>query len=105
MQREPGAAEPEQRDHLLRAVLLLSRRQAILSGPEDPQCWTFHQKALNGSRLWEERGLTGLGAVLFHLVFRKLLATLLGYERSAPPAIPHLDEHGLTGFRASPRFL
>lgn len=75
------ALTEEEQLHLIRVFLLIFRREAFLPSPTDSR--TFHQRALQEGRYYEERVASNLSDVVFGNVFPKLAASIAS---SAPDA-------------------
>ena len=67
------------RHHGLKVFVLVFRREAFLAGPTDPR--TFHQRAIEEGRFYEERVAASLSALVFERVFP-------GLARALPAAAP-----------------
>ena len=67
------------RRHWLKVFVLVFRREAFLAGPTDPR--TFHQRAIEEGRFYEERVAARLSALVFERVF-------LGLHAPSPPPRP-----------------
>ncbi len=75
----PDAAE---RRHWLRVFLLIFRRDAFLGTASDPR--TFHQRALDEGRFYEERVAGNLSDLVFGHVFPQLARAIAAAEPEAP---------------------
>ena len=62
--------------------MLVFRREAFLAGPTDPR--TFHQRAIEEGRFYEERVAASLSALVFELVFPGLAHALAAAAPAAP---------------------
>ena len=67
----------EQRRHWLRVFVLIFGRDSFLGTPSDPR--TFHQRALDEGRFYEERVAANLSNLVFGSVF-PLLAKAIGHQ-------------------------
>jgi len=75
------ALDEQQRDHALRVFYLIFGKQAFTGTASDPR--TFHQRALDEGRFYEERIAGNLSNVVFGDVFPKLVHAIAS---SAPNA-------------------
>jgi hypothetical protein len=64
------ALSDDERRHWLKVFALIFRREAFLPSPTDPR--TFHQRALDEGRFYEERVAANLAEVVFGRVFPNL---------------------------------
>ena len=79
-----------ERHHWLKLFLLVFRREAFLAGTTDPR--TFHQRAIEEGRFYEER----VAADLSSLVFEHVFPTLARSIAAAPEApLPEVREAAL----------
>ncbi len=76
------AIAPEERGHWLRVFALVFRREAFLPGPLDRR--TFHQRAIDEGRHYEERVAASLAALVFEGVFPELARALANARPDAP---------------------
>ena len=74
-----------ERHHWLKVFVLVFRREAFLAGPTDPR--TFHQRAIEEGRFYEERVTASLSALVFERVFPDLARAVAG----AAPDVPLID--------------
>ena len=79
------ALSDAERHHWLKVFTLVFRREAFLSGATDPR--TFHQRAIEVGRFYEERVAASLSELVFGLVFPELARAIAA---AAPDA--HLLE-------------
>ena len=70
------------RHHWLKVFVLVFRREAFLAGPTDPR--TFHQRAIEEGRFYEERVAASLSALVFDQVFPALARAIAA---AAPEAL------------------
>ena len=70
-----------QRRHWLRVFLLIFRQAAFVPHPEDNS--TFHQRALNEGRFYEERVAASLSDLVFSRVFPKLVKAIAAADPDA----------------------
>ncbi len=68
------ALDDDQRGHWLRVFLLIFRQAAFVPHPEDNS--TFHERALNEGRYYEERVAASLSNVVFNRVFPALVTAI-----------------------------
>ena len=66
----PFAVTRGDRRHWLKVFMLVFRREAFLAGTTDPR--TFHQRAIEEGRFYEERVAASLSALVFGQVFPEL---------------------------------
>jgi hypothetical protein len=76
------ALNDEERGHWLRVFALVFGRKAFVPTPSDSR--TFHQRALDEGRFYEERVAGNLSNLVFGQVFPELAAALAGAAPSAP---------------------
>lgn len=76
-----GIDEPVDPTHALRVFLHLFRPQAFFAGADGT---SFHHRALQGSRLWEEKVSADLGRVVFDEIFPLLVREIGGRDPSRP---------------------
>ena len=79
------------RHHWLKVFVLVFRREAFLAGPTDPR--TFHQRAIEEGRFYEERVAASLSALVFGQVFPKLARAIAAAATEAP--LPEVREAAL----------
>ena len=79
------------RRHWLKVFVLVFRREAFLAGPTDPR--TFHQRAIEEGRFYEERVAASLSALVFGQVFPGLARAIAAAETEAP--LPEVREAAL----------
>ena len=79
------------RHHGLKVFVLVFRREAFLAGPTDPR--TFHQRAIEEGRFYEERVAASLSALVFERVFPGLARALAAAAPEA--ALPKVREAAL----------
>ena len=85
------ALTEDDRRHWLKVFALVFRREAFLAGPTDPR--TFHQRAIEEGRFYEERVADSLSALVFGQVFPELASAIAG---AAPEAsLPEVREAAL----------
>ncbi|MGH7035557.1 MAG: hypothetical protein ACREFL_17650 [Stellaceae bacterium] len=82
VQPELGADEISRRDHLLKAFLLLFRREAFIPGAEDGR--SFHQVALSLTKEWEARVSEDLSKTVFEEIFPHLVGAVVKGDPKAP---------------------
>ena len=80
-----------ERHHWLKVFVLVFRREAFLAGPTDPR--TFHQRAIEEGRFYEERVAASLSALVFGQVFPKLARAIAAAATEAP--LPEVREASL----------
>jgi hypothetical protein len=68
-------------DHWLRVFVLMFRRAAFASGPEDDR--TFHQVALNARQWWQEKVKTDLSQLVFEELFPNIVRSIVAYDPAA----------------------
>lgn len=76
------ALDDAQRAHALRVFYLVFRRDAFTGTASDPR--TFHQRALDEGRFYEERVAESLSTVVFGEVFPKLVRAIAKAAPAAP---------------------
>jgi len=76
------ALTEQQRRHWLKVFVLVFRRDAFLPTPSDSR--TFHQRALEEGRFYEERVATNLSNLVFGQVFPELARSISGAAPAAP---------------------
>lgn len=76
------ALDDAQRAHALRVFCLVFRRDAFTGTASDPR--TFHQRALDEGRFYEERVAESLSTVVFGDVFPKLVRAIAKAAPAAP---------------------
>ena len=82
------ALTEDDRRHWLKVFALVFRREAFLAGPTDPH--TFHQRAIEEGRFYEERVAASLSALVFGQVFPELASAIAA---AAPEAsLPEVRE-------------
>ena len=79
------------RRHWLKVFVLVFRREAFLAGTTDPR--TFHQRAIEEGRFYEERVAASLSALVFDRVFPGLARALAAAAPEA--ALPKVREAAL----------
>ena len=79
------------RRHWLTVFALVFRREAFLPGPADPR--TFHQRAIEENRLYEQRVAAGLFDLVFDKVFPDLARAIAAAAPDAP--LPEVREAAL----------
>ena len=77
--------------HWLKVFVLVFRREAFLAGPTDPR--TFHQRAIEEGRFYEERVAASLSALVFGQVFPGLARAIAADVPAAP--LPKVREAAL----------
>ena len=70
------------RRHWLKVFVLCFRKESFLSGAVDPR--TFHERALEEGRFYEERVATNLSDLIFGQVFPELSAAIAAAAPGAP---------------------
>ena len=85
------AVTEAERHHWLKVFVLVFRREAFLAGPTDPR--TFHQRAIEEGRFYEERVAASLSALVFEEVFPKLARAIAAAAPEAP--LPDVREASL----------
>ena len=82
------ALTKDARRHWLKVFALVFRLEAFLAGPTDPR--TFHQRAIEEGRFYEERVAANLSALVFGQVFPELASAIAA---AAPEAsLPEVRE-------------
>ena len=85
------APTEQERRHWLRVFLLIFRRESFLGSASDPR--TFHQRALDEGRFYEERVAGNLSNLVFGSVFPQLARAIAA---AAPDAeLQHVREAAL----------
>ena len=79
-----GALTEVNRLHWLKLFVLIFRRKAFLAGPADAR--TFHQRAIEEGRFYEERVAANLSALVFNQVFPELARAIADAAPEAPLA-------------------
>lgn len=64
----------DERRHWLKVLLLIFRRESFLTGAFDKQ--TFHQRAIAGSRFYQERVAASLSDIVFQRVFPDIVCAI-----------------------------
>ena len=77
-----------ERHHWLKVFVLVFRRAAFVAGTTDPR--TFHQRAIEEGRFYEERVAANLSALVFGQVFPKLARAIAAATPEAP--LPEVRE-------------
>lgn len=72
----------DERRHLLKVFALVFRREAFLSGAVDPR--TFHQRAIDEAKFYEERVAANLSGLVFGEVFPSLVRAIAAAAPEAP---------------------
>ena len=85
------ALTANQRRHWLTVFALVFRREAFVAGPTDPR--TFHQRAIEDGRFYEERVAANLSALVFGQVFPGLARAIAAAAPAAP--LPDVREAAL----------
>ena len=85
------ALTEEERRHWLKVFVLVFRRKAFLPETADPR--TFHQRAIEEGRFYEERVAASLSALVFDQVFPKLARAIAAAAPEAP--LPDVREASL----------
>ena len=86
-----SALNEAERHHWLKVFVLVFRREAFLAGPTDSR--TFHQRAIEEGRFYEERVAASLSALVFGQVFPKLARAIAAAATEAP--LPEVREAAL----------
>jgi hypothetical protein len=76
------ALDEAQRRHALRVFLLIFGRDAFIGTASDPR--TFHQRALDEGRFYEERVATNLSGLVFESVFPTIVHAIAKAAPDAP---------------------
>ena len=79
------------RRHWLKVFVLVFRREAFLAGTTDPR--TFHQRAIEEGRFYEERVAASLSGLVFGQVFPGLARAIAAVAPEAP--LPEVREGAL----------
>ena len=79
------------RHHWLKVFVLVFRREAFVAGTTDPR--TFHQRAIEEGRFYEERVAANLSALVFDQVFPGLARAIAAAAPEAP--LPDVREAAL----------
>ena len=82
------ALTEDDRRHWLKVFALVFRREAFLAGPTDPR--TFHQRAIEEGRFYEERVAASLSALVFGQVFPELASAIAAATPEA--SLPEVRE-------------
>jgi hypothetical protein len=77
------AVPEEDRRHWLRVFALVFRRDAFLPTPSDPR--TFHQRAIDEGKLYEERVAENLSSLVFDTVFPELARAIAAAAPAGGP--------------------
>ena len=77
--------------HWLKVFVLVFRREAFLAGTADPR--TFHQRAIEEGRFYEERVASSLSGLVFGQVFPGLARAIAAAAPAAP--LPEVREAAL----------
>ena len=80
-----------ERHHWLKVFVLVFRREAFLPGTTDPR--TFHQRAIEEGRFYEERVASSLSGLVFGQVFPGLARAIAAAAPAAP--LPEVREAAL----------
>ena len=83
-----SALTEDDRRHWLKVFALVFRREAFLAGPTDPR--TFHQRAIEEGRFYEERVAASLSALVFGQVFPELASAIAAATPEA--SLPEVRE-------------
>ena len=75
----------------LKVFALVFRREAFVAGPTDPR--TFHQRAIEEGRFYEDRVAASLSALVFGQVFPELARAIAAATHDAP--LPEVREAAL----------
>jgi hypothetical protein len=76
------ALSPDEQRHWLRVFALVFRRDAFLPSPSDAR--TFHQRAIDEGRFYEERVAGSLSSLVFGTVFPELVKAISAAAATAP---------------------
>ncbi len=76
------ALKPDERRHRLRVFALMFRREAFLPDPADGR--TFHRRALDEGRYYQERVAKNLSGIVFDRVFPDIARAIAGAAPDAP---------------------
>ena len=82
------ALTKDDRRHWLKVFALVFRREAFLAGTADPR--TFHQRAIEEGRFYEERVAASLSALVFGQVFPELASAIAAATPEA--SLPEVRE-------------
>ncbi len=82
------ALTESERHHWLKVFVLVFRREAFLAWPADPR--TFHQRAIEEGRFYEERVASSLSGLVFGQVFPGLARAIAAAAPAAP--LPEVRE-------------
>jgi len=85
------ALDDAERRHCLRLFALVFRREAFLPGAADER--TFHQRAIEEGRFYEERVAANLSKLVFGQVFPELVRAIVAAAPEAP--LPEVREAAL----------
>ncbi len=77
-------SDAEDRRHWLKVFALVFRRPSFLAGAADPR--TFHQRAIEEGRFYEERVAASLSGLVFNTVFPQLAGAIAAAAPDAPLA-------------------
>ena len=66
----------DQRDHWLKVFAIVFRRESFLTNPPDER--TFHQRAIEKGRFYEERVAANLSTLVFDQIFPELASAIAG---------------------------
>ena len=80
-----------ERHHWLKVFVLVFRREAFVAGPSDPR--TFHQRAIEDGRFYEERVAANLSERVFGQIFPGLARAIAAAAPKAP--LPDVREAAL----------
>ena len=80
-----------ERHHWLKVFVLVFRREAFVAGPTDPR--TFHQRAIEDGRFYEERVAANLSERVFGQIFPGLARAIAAAAPEAP--LPDVREAAL----------
>ena len=80
-----------ERHHWLKVFVLVFRREAFVAGPSDPR--TFHQRAIEDGRFYEERVAANLSERVFGQIFPGLARAIAAAAPEAP--LPDVREAAL----------
>ncbi len=86
-----AASEPEALEHWLKVFVLMFRREAFAPSAVDSR--TFHQRALEEGKFYEERVAKSLSDIVFTTVFPGLARAIAAAEPAAP--LPEVREAAL----------
>ena len=85
------ALSADERRHWLKVFALAFRREAFLAGTTDPR--TFHQRAIEEGRFYEERVAANLSGLVFGQIFPALARAIAAAAPGAP--LPEVREAAL----------